>query len=204
MSNPSYSMITVARCETGFLSDALEHLGALCDDLKSGAGALMTRYGVLSTGEHAGNLVLLQGYSDMGGIGSAFDVYGSSDAYKKIIGSGKVSVVLRNILRSEDIGLDDQPSEVPAFGVLTRWSSADTQADRIGRVAPLMRENGAMAIRHFTIMTGSAAGHRLMATGYPSMDAIEKTYAAMNGTADYKAFLDEIDLDFRNIVRVAG
>lgn len=204
MSNPSYSMITVARCESGFLSDALALLGELCADLKSGASALMTRYGVIATGNHAGHLVLLQGYSDMAGIGAAFDVYGTSSAYKKILGSGKVGVVLRNILRSEDIGLEDQPTEVPAYGVLTRWSSADTLADRIGRVAPQMRENGAMAIRYFTIMTGSAAGHRLMATGYPSMDAIEKTYAMLNDDADYKSFLTEIALDFRNIVRVEG
>ncbi|GEM_PF-1548420 len=204
MSVASYSMITVARCDTAFLSDALGHLAGLCDDLKSGAGARMTRYGVMSTGDHAGHLVLLQGYSDMSGIGKAFDVYGTSAAYEKIVGSGKVAVVQRNILKSEDIGLDEQPTEVPAYGVLTRWASPTPQSDRIGQVAPLMRKNGAMAIRHFTIMTGSAAGHRLMATGYPSMTAIEKTYTAMNQTEDYKAFLNEIDLDFRNIVRVAG
>ncbi|WP_420325592.1 hypothetical protein [Mameliella sp.] len=204
MSNTSYSMITVARCDTAFLSDVLGHLGGLCDDLKSGAGALMTRYGVIATGDHAGHLVLLQGYSDMSGIGKAFDVYGTSAAYDKIVGSGKVRVLLRNILKSEDIGVDEQPTEVPAYGVLTRWASPTPQSERIGRVAPLMRQNGAMAIRHFTIMTGSATGHRLMATGYPSMDAIEKTYAALNDTEDYKAFLTEIDLDSRNIVRVAG
>jgi hypothetical protein len=36
------------------------------------------------------------------------------------------------------------------------------------------------------------------------MDAIEKTYVALRGSADYKATVSDIDIDFRNIVRIAG
>jgi hypothetical protein len=36
------------------------------------------------------------------------------------------------------------------------------------------------------------------------MDAIEKTYVALRGSSDYKAMISDINVDFRNIVRIAG
>ena len=36
------------------------------------------------------------------------------------------------------------------------------------------------------------------------MDAIEKTYDALRGSAEYQAMVGDIDIDFRNIVRIAG
>ena len=68
----------------------------------------------------------------------------------------------------------------------------------------MFEDNGAMFMRYWTIMTGSNAGRRLLAVGYPSMDAIEKTYDALRGSAEYKTILEDIDLDFRDIVRIAG
>ena len=53
-------------------------------------------------------------------------------------------------------------------------------------------------------MTGIAAGRRLLAVACSSMDAIEKTYNALRGSPDYQSMLGDIDLDFRNIVRIAG
>ena len=97
-----------------------------------------------------------------------------------------------------------QSAEVPAYGVLTRWGSDDVMTERMNGMVHLFEDNGAMFMRYWTIMTGIAAGRRLLAVAYPSMDAIEKTYNALRGSSDYQSMLGDIDLDFRNIVRIAG
>ncbi|WP_136057812.1 hypothetical protein [Candidatus Halocynthiibacter alkanivorans] len=45
---------------------------------------------------------------------------------------------------------------------------------------------------------------RLLGVGYPSMDAIEKTYDALRSSKDYKAMVGDIELDWRNIVKFVG
>lgn len=50
----------------------------------------------------------------------------------------------------------------------------------------------------------SNAGRRLLAVGYPSMDSIENTYRALRASGEYSSILAEMDLDFRNIVRIVG
>jgi hypothetical protein len=197
-------MVTVAACDVAFLDQALKHLGAVTEELKSSAGALITRYGVLATGQQAGSIILFQTYSELNGIDAAFGVYSQSDDYQALIGSGKLSVTLRNILKVEPLELQNQSAEVPAYGVLTRWGAPDTMIERMRGMVHLFEDNGAMFMRYSTIMTGSDTGRRLLAVGYPSMDAIEKTYDALRTSAEYMALVGDIDLDFRNIVRVAG
>ena len=204
MSKPKYTMVTVATCAPSFLNQALTHIGAVAEDLKSQAGALTTRYGVIATGERAGSIVLLQSYAEMNGIDAAFSVYKSSNDYQSLIGSGHISVTFRNILKVEALELQNQSAEVPAYGVLTRWGAAETMVERMRPMVHLFEDNGAMFMRYWTIMTGSDAGRRLLAVGYPSMDAIEKTYDALRASAEYKALVTDIDIDFRNIVRIAG
>ncbi|MFC6636995.1 hypothetical protein GV827_20815 [Sulfitobacter sp. JBTF-M27] len=204
MTATNYTMVTVASCEPSFLNQALKHTGALAEELKASAGAIITRYGVLATGEHAGSMMLMQGYSELNGIDAAFGVYNKSADYQALIGSGKVNVTLRNILKVEPLELENQSTDVPAYGVLTRWGSADSMVDRMRGMVHLFEDNGAMFMRYWTIMTGSHAGRRLLAVGYPSMDAIEKTYNALRGSDDYNSMVSDIDIDFRNIVRIAG
>ena len=204
MASTNYTMVTVAECKPEYLDQALTHTGALAEQLKSSAGALITRYGVLATGSEAGNLILLQGYSELNGIDAAFKTYAESDDYKALIDSGNISVVLRNILKVEPLELKNQSSEVPAYGVMTRWGAADSMVERMSKMVHLFEDNGAMFMRYWTIMTGSNAGRRLLAVGYPSMDAIENTYKALRASKDYGAMLGDIDIDFRNIVRIVG
>ena len=204
MSNPNYMMITVAACTPDFLKDAIGHTNALAEELKAKAGAVTTRVGVISTGEHTGSLMLLQTYSELNGIDAAFGVYGGSSNYDTLIGSGKISVTLRNIIKLEDLGLANPSTDMPGFGVMTRWVSADLMLDRAKALIPHFDANGAMILRYGTIMTGSHAGRRLLAVGYPSMDAIEKTYASLQGDPKYGQFIADVEIDFRNIVRIVG
>lgn len=204
MSSHGYTMITVASCEGGYLKQALEHVGTLAGELKEQAGAVAARYGVISTGEHAGSLILFQVYDELNGADRAFDVYAGSDAYQSLIGSGKIAVTLRNIARMENLGLKNPSSDLPAYGVLTRWGSPTPMTERMAPLVHLFEDNGAMLMRYGTLVTGSAAGRRLLGVGYPSMDAIEKTYEALRNSKGYMDIIADIDLDFRNIFRYAG
>ena len=179
MSSPKYMMITVAKCAPQQYGAAIGHLDGLTKDLKDGAGAITTRHGIIATGEHTGQLILFQTYVEMNGIDLAFGVYEKSSAYKGLVHDIGVSVTLRNILRVEDVGLKDPSSDVPAFGVVTRAISAGLELKKMAAVVPHYEANGAMIVRCCTILTGPAAGHRLLVAGFPSMDAIEKTYATL-------------------------
>ena len=204
MSSPNYMMVTVASCVPSYLEEAFKHLGTLTAELKQDAGAATTRYGVLATGQHTGHLVLFQTYEELNGIDAAFGVYQSSAAYKSIIGSGKIAVTFRNILKIEDLGLQKPSTDVPAYGVVTRWGCADLQLDNMRKEVHHFEDNGAMILRYCTIMTGDAAGRRTLTVGYPSMDSIEKTYEALRGSAGYNALIQSFDMDWRNIIRIAG
>ena len=204
MTSTNYTMVTVASCEGGFLDEALGHTGALADELRADAGALITRHGVIATGEHAGSLILLQGYSELNGIDAAFGVYAQSSNYKALVGSGRISVTLRNILKVEPVELQNQQTDGHAYVVLTRWSADDPMVERMRGMVHLFEENGARFMRYWTIMTGSNAGDRLLGVAYPSMDAIEQTYNALRSSSEYTSMLSDINLGFRDIVRIAG
>jgi len=204
MSSPKYMMVTVASCSPSYLSEAFKQLAALTAELKQKAGAATTRFGVLATGEHTGHLVLFQTYEEMNGIDAAFGVYQSSAAYKSIIGSGEIAVAFRNILKIEDLGLQKPSTDVPAYGVVTRWGCADLKLDAMSKEVHHFEDNGAMILRYCTIMTGPAVGRRTLTVGYPSMDSIENTYEALRGSAGYNGLIKTFDMDWRNIIRIAG
>ena len=50
-------MVTVATCEASYVAPALKHIAGLVDELKSKAGALTARYGVMGTGDDAGEFI---------------------------------------------------------------------------------------------------------------------------------------------------
>lgn len=204
MSSPKYMMVTVAKCAPQQYGKAIGHMDGLAKDLRVGAGAVTTRHGILATGEHTGQLVLFQTYTELNGIDRAFGVYEKSAAYKGLVQDIGVSVTLRNILKIEDLGLKNPSSEVPAYGVVTRAVSSGLELDRMGAMVPHFENHGAMIFRYCTILTGPAAGHRLLVVGYPSMQSIEKTYDALRGSAEYDAVLETHQIEWRNIIRVTG
>lgn len=197
-------MITVASCSVSFVGEALKLLGTLCGELKQQAGAATTRYGLIMTGEQTGQLILFQTYEELNGVDAAFGVYQSSSTYKAITSSGHIAVTLRNIMKIEDLALKNPSTDTPAYGVVTRWGCPDLKLDKMRVEVPHFEDNGAMILRYCTIMTGPAAGRRLFIVGYPSMDAIEKTYDALGQSAGYRALISDFDMDWRNILRVAG
>ena len=204
MSSPKYMMITVAKCAPQKYSEAIQHLDGLTNELKKDAGAATTRHGIMATGEHTGQLVLFQTYAELNGIDRAFAVYDTSSSYKGLVHDIDVSVTLRNILRIEDLGLQNPSTDVPAYGVVTRAISGGLEMERMAAMVPHFEKNGAMILRYCTILTGPAAGHRLLIVAYPSMNAIEKTYDSLRGSAEYDAVLQTHSIEWRNIIRITG
>ena len=131
-------------------------------------------------------------------------MYAESSDYQAVTTSGKLSVRLRNLWKIEALQLRNPSTETPAYGVVTRFESADLMLERMQELVPLFEENGAMLMRYGTLMTGNNAGKRLFGATYPSMDAIEKTYDALRASDVYNATLAEIKLDMRNIIRFVG
>ncbi len=204
MASINYMMATIAACDASYVQQALQHVEGLAAELRDKAGAATTRYGVLVTGEQAGSLVLFQTYEELNGIDRALKVYAESSDYQSIITSGKIQVRLRNILKMEALQLQSPSSDMPAYGVVTRLASSSPMTDQMEQLVPLFEENGAMVIRYGTLVTGENAGKRLFGVGYPSMDAIEKTYDALRASDIYTSMLGEVDLESRNIIRFVG
>ncbi len=204
MTAVNYTMVTVATVAPEETEATLERVSRLAADLREKAGAASLRYGVIATGNFSGKLVLFQGYEGLGGIERAFEVYARSSAYREIVSTPSLRIDLRNILKLEQIGLSAPSQEMPAYGVVTRFGAADMNLEGLRALVPVFERNGAMMLRYGTFITGSDVGRRLVGVGYPSMEAIEKTYRELNGTEAYRQFMSKVDLDWRNIIRFEG
>ncbi len=202
MADANYFVITVAKCDPTYVPTAMEQIGSVIDDLKSKAGAIVVRAGIITTGEQAGSLALFQAYEGMGGFEKALDVYAASSDYAAMMASGKVSVVMRNLLKIHAVPFDQNTTKTPKFIVLTRATATDTMIDTVTQLAPIFADGGALTLRYGTLVTGSNAGNRLLGVTYPSMAAIEKTYDALAADAAYQAALSSFNVNLRAIVRV--
>ena len=202
MAAANYFVITVARCDPTYVPTAMEQIGSVINDLKSKAGAIVVRAGIITTGEQAGSLALFQAYEGMDGFEKALDVYAASSDYAAMMASGKVSVVMRNLLKIHAVPFDQNTTKTPKFIVLTRATAADTMIDTVTQLAPIFADGGALTLRYGTLVTGSNAGNRLLGVTYPSMAAIEKTYDALAADAAYQAALSSFNVNLRAIVRV--
>jgi hypothetical protein len=202
MAAANYFVITVARCDPTYVPTAMEQIGSVINDLKSKAGAIVVRAGIITTGEQAGSLALFQAYEGMDGFEKALDVYAASSDYAAMMASGKVSVVMRNLLKIHAVPFDQNTTKTPKFVVLTRATAADTMIDTVTQLAPIFADGGALTLRYGTLVTGSNAGNRLLGVTYLSMAAIEKTYDALAADAAYQAALSSFNVNLRAIVRV--
>ena len=202
MSDPNYFVITVAKTDPAYFNTAVEQASSVIDDLKSKAGAVTVTLGRIGTGEHAGAVALFQSYESLSGFEKALDIYAGSSDYQAMMASGKVQVVMRNILKLHSVPFEQNASDSMKYIVLTRASAPASSVETIAELAPVFADNGAITLRFGTLATGSNAGNRLLGVTYPSMDAIEKTYDALGANASYQAALSTFDINYRVIIRV--
>ena len=112
-------------------------------------------------------------------------------------------MVLRNIINLENVSLSNPSSDMPKYGVVTRMTGP-LMLESFPDLLPCWEDNGAMILRYGTLATGNNAGDRVMIVGYPSMDAIEKTYEALRANDAYKNVMANTKIGLRNIVRTVG
>ena len=205
MSKTSYVVLTVASVDFSYRQTMTKLMSSYSKDLIANAGAKGTRFGSIATGEHAGSLIFIQFYDNLDGYQKALEVQSNSNDFKEIMNSGKANIHLRNIATALPTKFENS-SEHPKYIVLTRAEAAMSNKDKflncINDTASCFKDNGALTLRFGNLLTGSNVGNFLLGVGYPSMEAIEKTYDELLAHNSYKELMTFAKVNMRNIIKI--
>ena len=205
MSNTNYVIMTVASVDFSYRETMAKLMSSYSKDLIAKAGAKGTRFGSIGTGEHAGSLLFVQFYDDLNGYQKGLDLQGNSSQFKEIMSSGKANIYLRNIATSLQTKFE-QSSEHPKYIVMTRaeasMSDKEKFLDCVNDTSSCFKDNGALTLRFGNLLTGSNVGNYLLGVGYPSMEAIEKTYDELSANSSYKKLMTFAKVNMRNIIKI--
>ena len=205
MSNTNYVIMTVASVDFSYRETMTKLMSSYSKDLIAKAGAKGTRFGSIGTGEHAGSLLFIQFYDDLNGYQKGLELQGNSSQFKEIMSSGKANIYLRNIATSLQTKFE-QSTEHPKYIVMTRaeasMSDKEKFLDCINDTSSCFKENGALTLRFGNLLTGSNVGNYLLGVGYPSMEAIEKTYDELLAHSSYKKLMTFAKVNMRNIIKI--
>ena len=205
MSDTNYVILTVASVDFSYRETMTKLMSQHSKDLIENAGAKGTRFGSIGTGEHAGSLIFIQFYDDLNGYQKAMDFQSTSPIFKEIMNSGKANVYLRNVATSLPTNFENT-IEHPKYIVITRAEAAMSDKDKflncINDTASCFKKNGALTLRFGNLLTGSNVGNYLLGVGYPSMEAIEKTYDELLTHSSYKELMTFAKVNMRNIIKI--
>ena len=205
MSNTNYVIMTVASVDFSYRETMAKLMSSYSKDLIAKAGAKGTRFGSIGTGEHAGSLLFVQFYDDLNGYQKGLEMQGNSSQFKEIMSSGKANIYLRNIATSLQTKFE-QSTEHPKYIVMTRaeasMSDKEKFLDCINDTSSCFKDNGALTLRFGNLLTGSNVGNYLLGVGYPSMEAIEKTYDELLAHSSYKKLMTFAKVNMRNIIKI--
>jgi len=205
MSNTNYVIMTVASVDFSYRETMAKLMSSYSKDLIAKAGAKGTRFGSIGTGEHAGSLLFVQFYDDLNGYQKGLEMQGNSSQFKEIMSSGKANIYLRNIATSLQTKFE-QSTEHPKYIVMTRaeasMSDKEKFLDCINDTSSCFKDNGALTLRFGNLLTGSNVGNYLLGVGYPSMEAIEKTYDELSANSSYKKLMTFAKINMRNIIKI--
>ena len=205
MSNTNYVIMTVASVDFSYRETMAKLMSSYSKDLIAKAGAKGTRFGSIGTGEHAGSLLFVQFYDDLNGYQKGLELQGNSSQFKEIMSSGKANIYLRNIATSLQTKFV-QSSEHPKYIVMTRaeasMSDKEKFLDCVNDTSSCFKDNGALTLRFGNLLTGSNVGNYLLGVGYPSMEAIEKTYDELSANSSYKKLMTFAKVNMRNIIKI--
>ena len=205
MSNTNYVIMTVASVDFSYRETMAKLMSSYSKDLIAKAGAKGTRFGSIGTGEHAGSLLFIQFYDDLNGYQKGLEMQGNSSQFKEVMSSGKANIYLRNIATSLQTKFE-QSAEHPKYIVMTRaeasMSDKEKFLDCINDTSSCFKDNGALTLRFGNLLTGSNVGNYLLGVGYPSMEAIEKTYDELSVNSSYKKLMTFAKVNMRNIIKI--
>ena len=205
MSNTNYVIMTVASVDFSYRETMAKLMSSYSKDLIAKAGAKGTRFGSIGTGEHAGSMLFVQFYDDLNGYQKGLEMQGNSSQFKEIMSSGKANIYLRNIATSLQTKFE-QSAEHPKYIVMTRaeasMSDKEKFLDCVNDTSSCFKDNGALTLRFGNLLTGSNVGNYLLGVGYPSMEAIEKTYDELSTNSSYKKLMTFAKVNMRNIIKI--
>ena len=205
MSNTNYVVMTVASVDFSYRETMAKLMSSYSKDLIAKAGAKGTRFGSIGTGEHAGSLLFVQFYDDLNGYQKGLELQGNSSQFKEMMSSGKANIYLRNIATSLQTKFE-QSAEHPKYIVMTRaeasMSDKEKFLDCVNDTSSCFKDNGALTLRFGNLLTGSNVGNYLLGVGYPSMEAIEKTYDELSANSSYKKLMTFAKVNMRNIIKI--
>ena len=205
MSDTNYVILTVASVDFSYRETMAKLMSQHSKDLIANAGAKGTRFGSIGTGEHAGSLIFIQFYDDLNGYQKAMEFQSTSPIFREIMDSGKANVYLRNVATSLPTKFENS-SEHPKYIVITRAEAGLSEKDRflncINESASCFKENCSLTMRFGNLLTGSNVGNYLLGVGYPSMEAIEKTYDGLLNHSSYKEMMSFAKVNMRNIIKI--
>ena len=205
MSNTNYVIMTVASVDFSYRETMAKLMSSYSKDLIAKAGAKGTRFGSIGTGEHAGSLIFVQFYDDLNGYQKGLEMQDNSSQFKEIMSSGKANIYLRNIATSLQTKFE-QSAEHPKYIVMTRaeasMSDKEKFLDCVNDTSSCFKDNGALTLRFGNLLTGSNVGNYLLGVGYPSMEAIEKTYDELSANSSYKKLMSFAKVNMRNIIKI--
>ena len=205
MSDTGYVILTVASVDFSYRETMTKLMSQHSKDLITNAGVKGTRFGSIGTGEHAGSLIFIQFYDELNGYQKAMEFQSESPVFKEIMDSGKVNVYLRNIATSLPTKFENS-TEHPKYIVITRAEAAMSDKDKflncINDTTSCFKDNGAITLRFGNLLTGSNVGNYLLGVGYPSMEAIEKTYDELLAHNSYRELMTFAKVNMRNIIKI--
>ena len=205
MSNTNYVIMTVASVDFSYRETMAKLMSSYSKDLIAKAGAKGTRFGSIGTGEHAGSLLFVQFYDDLNGYQKGLELQGNSSQFKEIMSSGKANIYLRNIATSLQTKFE-QSAEHPKYIVMTRAEASMSDKEKflncVNDTSSCFKDNGALTLRFGNLLTGSNVGNYLLGVGYPSMEAIEKTYDELSANSSYKKLMTFAKVNMRNIIKI--
>ena len=204
MIRPAYTTIAIVPCEAGFLPEARGYLAEIAGALTGSGAALSARFGQILTGTDAGQVVFFTSYADLDAVGRGLEVIRDSDGHAALNSSGKVGLARRDLLHLEDVLLPEPPKSEPTVGVITRFRSPTSYVAEMQSLLPIFHETGAQVTRFGTVMAGVGVGERMMAVAYPSMAAVDATYAALATSPSFQAASKGTEVTAREIFRFLG
>ena len=206
MPDMNYVVVTAAECPVEKRAMAVEKMSGFADDLKSQAGTIHTRFGILMTGSNPGSLIFVQSYESLSGFEKAQEVYANSAPYNDLIKQSGVKILLRNIAKLVPVEFPQKMDSNPKYLVLTRATPTGyTPAEIVSefsKISNLFADNGASTLRFGRILTGSNAGDMLLGVTYPSMAEIEASYDAVASSETFMKLASNISINLRNIIRI--
>tara|TARA_Y100000588_G_C14179398_1_gene892922 strand:+ start:825 stop:1553 length:729 start_codon:yes stop_codon:yes gene_type:complete len=202
MDQPNYCVVTLAKCKAVFMPEALELTQGFKKEIEEKANPISIRYGVLSTGQHAGAIAFFQNYLSLEHFEKSFEIYQEAQDYRTLFESAHAHIISRNIVKYSPIQFDENLTASPKYLVLTRIDTADSMAEQITGLSPLFSEAGALTYRLGTIITGTNVGNQILGVTYSTMESIEKVYSFLDTHPDYKALLAKVTVNMRDIVKL--